>query len=73
MEHDYQIDKLDRAIISLLSKNAAMPYSEIARKLIVSNGTIHVRMKKLTDLGIIKGSQLIIDSSKLGFDIYQVF
>jgi len=64
------IDKLDRDIIDTLLENADMPYTEVAKKLFVSSGTIHVRMKKLQDqLKVIRGSQLDIDYTKLGYDI----
>ena len=63
-------DKLDRDIIDTLLENADMPYTEVAKKLFVSSGTIHVRMKKLQDqLKVIRGSQLDIDYTKLGYDI----
>ena len=64
-----EIDNLDLEISSCFMKNAALPYTEVAKQLIVSGGTIHVRMKKLYDAGIIKGSQLVLDYSKLGYDI----
>ncbi len=64
------IDKLDRDIIDTLLENADMPYTEVAKKLFVSSGTIHVRMKKLQDqLNVVRGSQLDIDYTKLGYDI----
>ncbi len=66
---DYQIDKTDRAILALLLDDARMAYTEIAQKLIVSAGTIHVRMKKLEQMGVVKGSELIVDPAKLGFDL----
>jgi Lrp/AsnC family transcriptional regulator for asnA, asnC and gidA len=50
-------------------EDATIPYTEIAKKLIVSGGTIHVRMKKMQDLGIIKGANLIIDPQKIGYDV----
>ncbi|RZK50735.1 MAG: winged helix-turn-helix transcriptional regulator [Pedobacter sp.] len=64
-----EIDKLDIQILSLLMQDATKPYTEIAKELIVSGGTVHVRMKKLQDLGIIKGSHLIIDPKKAGYDV----
>ena len=64
-----EIDKVDRQILSLLMQDAKMPYTEIAQKIHVSGGTVHVRMKKLTDMGIVTGANLVIDYSKLGFDI----
>ena len=52
---NYDLDNLDIQILSILMENASIPYTEIAKKLIVSGGTIHVRMKKMEELGIIKG------------------
>lgn len=63
------LDNLDIQILSTLMNDASMPYTEIAKKLIVSGGTIHVRMKKMEELGIIRGSNLIINPQKVGFDI----
>lgn len=64
-----EIDKLDLQILSMLMEDAQKPYTEIAKKLVVSGGTVHVRMKKLLAMGIVKGSHLEIDASKLGYDI----
>lgn len=66
---NFELDNLDIQILSILMSDASIPYTEIAKKLIVSGGTIHVRMKKMEELGIIKGSSLIIDPQKVGFDI----
>jgi Lrp/AsnC family transcriptional regulator for asnA, asnC and gidA len=49
--------------------NAKVPYTEIAKKLIVSAGTIHVRMKKMEEAGIVKNSRLHINYELLGFDL----
>lgn len=64
-----EIDKLDRQILSLLMRNAKKAYTEIAQQLYVSGGTIHVRMNKLTEAGIVKGYHLSIDPEALGYDI----
>jgi len=63
------IDNTDLRILSLLIENAALPYTEIGKRVFVSGGTVHVRMKKLEQMGIVKGSQLVIDPAKLGWDI----
>ncbi|MDF2881490.1 MAG: transcriptional regulator [Clostridiaceae bacterium] len=63
------LDELDFQILDILIKDSRTPYLEIARNCHVSGGTIHVRMKKMEDMGIIKGTKLIIDNSKLGYDI----
>ncbi len=64
-----EIDKLDLSILTMLMHDAQTPYTEIAKQLNVSGGTVHVRMKKLFSLEIVKGSHLEIDASKLGYDI----
>ena len=64
-----EIDNLDIQILSILMKNATTPYTEIAKELIVSGGTIHVRMKKLEEMGVIKGASLEVNPQKLGYDI----
>ena len=69
MEGNYQIDNIDRGILSELMINAKVPYTEIAKKLIVSAGTIHVRMKKMEEAGIVKNSRLHINYELLGFDM----
>ena len=46
-----------------------MPYTEIGKRIFVSGGTVHVRMNKLERLGVVRGSQLVIDYTKLGWDI----
>jgi Lrp/AsnC family transcriptional regulator, regulator for asnA, asnC and gidA len=69
MQKYSDIDSTDLKILSLLMENATTPYTEIGKKVFVSGGTVHVRMKKMEQLGIVKGSQLIIDPIRLGWDI----
>ncbi|MEZ5007456.1 MAG: Lrp/AsnC ligand binding domain-containing protein [Chitinophagales bacterium] len=64
-----ELDQIDIGILSQLMKDAKTPYTDIAKQLFVSSGTIHVRMRKMEDLGLIKGSNLSIDYTKLGYDI----
>ena len=63
------LDKVDMMILSYLMKDAKMPYTEIAKILMISSGTVHVRMKKMEELGIVKSSNLIVNYGKLGYDI----
>lgn len=69
MDRNYEIDNVDLKILNLLSEDAKMPYTEVAKKVHVSAGTVHVRMKKMEEMGIVKGATLKIDYSKLGYDI----
>lgn len=67
MAANYQLDEIDNQILELLIENTRMPYTEIAKKLIISAGTVHVRVKKMEDAGIIRGTSLSIDYSKMGY------
>lgn len=69
MSKGAEIDQLDRRILTILMNDAVVPYTEIAKILDVSAGTIHVRMKKLSDLGVVTGSQLMINPTVVGYDI----
>lgn len=63
------LDKLDLAIIHHLMENAEIPYAELGKKLFVSGGTIHVRIKKLQKAGVVKGTKLSVDLKNLGHDV----
>jgi len=67
MEESFQIDDLDRKILSLITQNARIPYLEVARKCNVSGAAIHQRIQKLTKLGIITGSKFTIEPKKIGY------
>ena len=62
------IDSLDRQILKLISQDARIPFLEVARACNVSGAAIHQRVAKLTNLGIIKGSQFMIDPEKIGYE-----
>ena len=68
MRPNYKIDDVDKKILHFLIENTRMPFTEIAKKMDVSAGTIHVRVKKMEDAGIIQGSTLIVDYSRMGYD-----
>jgi len=61
--------ELDRKILGILIEDAKIPYTEIAKRLVVSPGTIHVRMNRMERLGIVRGATLILDPAKIGFDM----
>jgi len=69
MATKFNIDKLDLKIIQEMLENAETPYAELGKKLFVSGGTIHVRIKKLEELGIVKGKKLKVNIGALGYDI----
>lgn len=69
MPDHYEIDNVDIKILEILMKNAKKPYTEVAKMIPVSGGTVHVRMRKLEEIGIVRGTTLQIDHAKLGYDI----
>lgn len=64
----YKPDTLDKKIIDLVLKDARIPFLEVARACNVSGAAIHQRIQKLTNLGILKGSQYIVDPEKIGYE-----
>jgi Lrp/AsnC family transcriptional regulator for asnA, asnC and gidA len=69
MSKNYDIDNVDLKILALLTEDAKMPYTEVAKKVFVSGGTVHVRMRKLEEMGIVQGTTLKMDYAKMGYDI----
>jgi len=64
----HQLDSLDKKILKMISEDARIPFLEVARACNVSGAAIHQRIQKLTSLGVIKGSQFIIDPEKIGYE-----
>src|SRR6187399_2797292 len=69
MSHKLNLDKLDYQIIHEMMANAEISYADLGKKLFVSGGTIHVRIKKLEEAGIVKGTRLSVDIKQLGYDV----
>ena len=69
MSENYRIDNLDQAILTALMENARLPYAELAKQLAVSPGTIHVRVEKMKQAGIIEGTRVQVNAKKLGYDV----
>ena len=67
MEDSVQIDSLDKKILSIILSNARIPFLEVARECGVSGAAIHQRVQKLTKIGVITGSEFIIDPKKVGY------
>ena len=63
------LDKLDLQIIHHMMEDAQISYADLGKKLFVSGGTIHVRIKKLQEAGIVKGTKLNVDLKQLGHDV----
>lgn len=62
-----KIDDVDKQILDVLIENTRTPFTDIAKRLNISAGTVHVRVKKMEENGIIQGSSLTVDYEKLGY------
>lgn len=61
------IDKLDKKILSILSKNARIPFKDVATDCGVSRAAIHQRVQKMIDEGVITGSGFDVNPKSLGY------
>ena len=62
------LDKLDKQILKLIAEDARIPFLEVARICNVSGAAIHQRIQRLTNQGVLKGSQYVIDPEKIGYE-----
>jgi Lrp/AsnC family transcriptional regulator for asnA, asnC and gidA len=69
MSRNFEIDNTDLKILEILMQDAKRPYTEVAKKVNVSQGTVHVRMNKMEEAGILEKTTLRINYAKLGYDI----
>ncbi|MBL4886922.1 MAG: winged helix-turn-helix transcriptional regulator [Flavobacteriaceae bacterium] len=63
----FKLDEVDHQILDMLIENTRIPFTDIAKKLLISAGTVHVRVKKMEEAGIILGSSLTLNYQKLGY------
>ena len=61
-----RIDNLDKKILSILSRNARMPFKDVAAECNVSRAAIHQRVQRLIDSGVITGSGFNVNPKSLG-------
>ena len=62
------IDALDEKILKLITKNARIPFLEVARECGVSGAAIHQRVQRLLNIGVVSGSEFIINPQKMGYN-----
>lgn len=62
-----KIDNLDKKILSILSKNARIPFKDVAAECNVSRAAIHQRVQRLIDNHVITGSGFDVNPESLGY------
>ena len=68
LEPAADIDALDEKILKLITKNARIPFLEVARECGVSGAAIHQRVQRLVNIGVVSGSEFILNPQKLGYN-----
>lgn len=68
MDHQMNIDELDQKILTLITKNARIPFLEVARECGVSGAAIHQRVQRLLNMGVVTGSEFIVSPEKMGYN-----
>ena len=69
MSENFEIDTVDKAILDALLDDARRPFSDIAKEVGVSDGTVHVRVNRLKEAGILLGSTAVLDYERLGYGV----
>ncbi|PVX57930.1 Lrp/AsnC family transcriptional regulator [Hallella colorans] len=62
-----RIDNLDKKILLILSKNARIPFKDVAAECGVSRAAIHQRVQRLMEAGVITGSSFDVNPKSLGY------
>lgn len=68
LNQQLNIDELDQKILKLITKNARIPFLEVARECGVSGAAIHQRVQRLLNMGVVTGSEFIVSPEKMGYN-----
>lgn len=69
----YQADEIDRELLALLQEDARYAATELAEQLGVSDNTVHNRMARLEEEGVITGYTATVDNERVGYGLYFSF
>ena len=61
-----ELDDTDRAILRILQEDARTPFSEVARRIDMSSATVHDRVNRMEDAGVIRGYHAKVDPKAVG-------
>ncbi len=63
-----KIDSLDKKILEIITRNARIPFKDVAAECGVSRAAIHQRVQRLADMGVIVGSGYHVNPASLGYN-----
>jgi Lrp/AsnC family transcriptional regulator for asnA, asnC and gidA len=64
-----ELDDTDREILRLLQSDARTPFSEIARRIDMSSATVHDRVGRMEDAGVIEGYHASVNPKAIGYGV----
>jgi Lrp/AsnC family transcriptional regulator, regulator for asnA, asnC and gidA len=62
------LDDVNLKILDKLGEDSSTPFVEIARQIGISDATVHIRVRRMVDAGIINKFTLSVDNGRLGYD-----
>lgn len=62
-------DSIDRKILKIITLNARVPFKDVAEQVGISRTSVHQRVQRMTDIGVIKSSGFHVNPQKLGFNM----
>jgi Lrp/AsnC family transcriptional regulator for asnA, asnC and gidA len=63
-----QIDDTDLKIIDILNRDSSTPFVDVAKRICVSDATVHIRVRRMIAAGIINKFTISVDNDLLGYD-----
>jgi len=64
-----ELDETDRKILRILQGDARTPFSEVARRIDMSSATVHDRVGRMEDAGVIEGYHAEVDPKAVGYGV----
>jgi len=62
------LDKIDLHILNIITKNARIPFKDVAAEVGVSRAAVHQRVNRMVDLQVIIGSGYFVDPKKVNYN-----
>lgn len=65
-----ELDPLDKKILNALLEDSRVAFTELAKKFRIAPATVHLRVGKLKDAGVLEGSHARVNYNKIGIDVF---
>lgn len=69
-KRQHNLDLLDRQILVAMTEDPLASYSKVKDVVGTSVGTVYLRTQRLREMGVIRGAQLLLDPTKLGYSLF---